>query len=68
MPRGIKNRYRVNYKIYWGTGSLGSMNDRDLTPREFVARLREVAQELINFADHEERVLNEGDAAQKAGR
>lgn len=68
MPRGKPNRYRINYKVWWGTGSMGSTQTRDLTQQEFVNRLREVAKELTEIASHEQQKINAGDAAQREGR
>lgn len=55
MPRGKKNQYRVNYKIWFAHGSITSTQDRDLTAEEMVRRLHEVALELTHYAASIER-------------
>ncbi len=50
MPRGKKYQYRLNYKVWFAHGSIASIQERDLTPVEMAARLREAAEEFKRYA------------------
>lgn len=57
MPRGIRKRFQLSYKVWFGNGgSISEDTTRDLTEAEFVKLLREVAARFERFAaDREKR-------------
>ena len=51
MPRGIRKRRQVSYKVWFSNGgSISEETTRDLTEEEFADFLRRIAEQFNTFA------------------